>query len=126
MRESSITNVDHTHSQYASVYSSYEHSFLDDPALTISTSAPATQLHTALPVDIIIETLVSVLLLCAGIVLASSQLKPIQWSPWSSQLERSKEARQVKAFGETGGNPFARLEERPGFMDVRKGKELKR
>lgn len=66
------------------------------------------------------ETLLSVLLLCVGTVLSSPTLKPIQWGVWAGQMERSKEARQIKEVGLGGGNPYAALEERPGFMDIRK------
>ena len=34
-------------------------------------------------------------------------------------MERSKEARAIKEFGVGGGNPYAALEERPGFLDIR-------
>lgn len=55
------------------------------------------------------EALISVFLLCVGVVLNSSQeLKPISWSVWSGQLER-----------ERGGGPYSYLEERLGFLDIR-------
>ena len=38
-------------------------------------------------------------------------------------MERSKEAREITAVGVGGGNPFAVLEERPGFLDIRKTRE---
>lgn len=59
------------------------------------------------------------LLLCVGVVLASQPLKPIQWSIWAGQLEQSKIAREMKEVGVGGGNPYAGLEERAGFWDVR-------
>jgi hypothetical protein len=61
----------------------------------------------------------SVLLLCVGVVLGSPDLQPIQWNVWAGRLERSKEAREIKAVGLGGGNPFANLDERPGFLDIR-------
>lgn len=59
------------------------------------------------------------ILLCVGVVLSSGELKPIQWNVWAGRLERSKEARAMKEFGVGGGNPYAALEERPGFLDIR-------
>ncbi|KAI5284898.1 hypothetical protein KEM52_002688, partial [Ascosphaera acerosa] len=62
-----------------------------------------------LPPDITLETLVSVLLVSAGMVLASEPLKPITWSVWAGEIERE------------GGhqNPFRAYEDRLGFWDVR-------
>lgn len=51
--------------------------------------------------------------------MSSPELKPIQWNVWAGQLERSKEARAITEVGVGGGNPYAALEERPGFLDVR-------
>ncbi|KAL0635018.1 hypothetical protein Q9L58_006047 [Maublancomyces gigas] len=79
-----------------SCYSAYEHSLISVPTNT-------------LPLDVTLETLVSVFLLCVGIVLNNSQeLKPISWSVWSGQLER-----------ERGSGPYGFLEERLGFLDIR-------
>ncbi|KAH8154371.1 uncharacterized protein LAJ45_02139 [Morchella importuna] len=80
-----------------SCYSAYEHSLISIGA------------KNSLPLDVTIETLVSVFLLCVGIVLNNSQeLKPISWSVWSGQLER-----------ERGSGPYGYLEERLGFLDIR-------
>ena len=51
--------------------------------------------------------------------MSSPDLEPIQWNVWAGRLERSKEAREIQAVGLGGGNPYAGLEERPGFLDVR-------
>lgn len=51
--------------------------------------------------------------------MSSPQLMPIQWSEWAGRLERSKEARVTTEVGVGGGNPYATLEERPGFLDIR-------
>jgi membrane magnesium transporter 1 len=68
--------------------------------------------HTAsLPLDIKLETIVSVCLACFGLVLGSEQLKPVSWSAWAGQIEKK---------GGKEGNPFRGLEERVGFMDIRK------
>ncbi|EME48662.1 hypothetical protein DOTSEDRAFT_162346 [Dothistroma septosporum NZE10] len=104
------------------VYSSYEHSLL---LLSSQSPAPSSILSRLLdprinlPLDVVLETLFSVILLCVGVVLSSPELKPIQWNVWAGRLERSQEAREIKAVGLGGGNPYATLEERPGFLDVR-------
>jgi len=78
-----------------SCYSAHEHSLLTSTA--------------SLPLDVAIETLVSVVLLCFGIVLGNrEELKPISWSVWSGLLEREK-----------GCGQFSYLEERVGFLDIR-------
>lgn len=51
--------------------------------------------------------------------MSSQELKPIQWNIWAGRLERSKDARAIKEFGIGGGNPYASLEDRPGFLDIR-------
>lgn len=105
-----------------SVYSSYEHSLLpsaSQPPPQSSMLPSVLDPAINLPIDIVFETIVSVLLLCGGVVLSSPDLKPIKWNVWAGRLERSKEARQIKGFGQGGGNPYAALEERPGFLDIR-------
>ncbi|EGP91487.1 unnamed protein product [Zymoseptoria tritici ST99CH_1A5] len=104
------------------VYSSYEHSLLPNA----SQPPPPSSILPAMldpkiniPLDIILETVFSVLLLCVGVVLGSQDLKPIQWSVWAGRLERSKEAREITEVGAGGGNPFTSVEERPGFLDIR-------
>ena len=105
-----------------SVYSAYEHSLLASastaPSLRLPNEADTTS-KLSLPIDITLETLFSVLLLCVGVVLSSPDLKPIQWSAWAGNLERSKEARIVQEAGVAPGNPYAQLEDRPGFWDPR-------
>ncbi|KAF2722776.1 hypothetical protein K431DRAFT_265843 [Polychaeton citri CBS 116435] len=92
------------------VYSAHEHSLL--PTASFTTSNP-------LPLDIFLETILSVFALCLGVVISSPQLKPIQWSTWAGKLERDTSSREVKEAGQIAGNPYAALEERPGFLDVR-------
>jgi membrane magnesium transporter 1 len=109
-----------------SVYSSYEHSLLPSSALPTPSSSIIPSIldpKISIPTDIVLETLFSVLLLCIGVVLGSPDLQPIQWNVWAGKLERSKEARTVSAVGVGGGNPFAALEERPGFLDIRKTRD---
>ena len=106
----------------SSVYSAYEHSLLPSASIppTPSSVLPRSiDPKVNLPLDITLETLFSVLLLCVGVVMSSASLKPIQWNVWAGSLERSKEARAVKEVGVGGGNPYAALEERPGFLDIR-------
>lgn len=62
----------------------------------------------ALPLDIKLETLISVLLACTGLVLSSDPLKPISWSTWAGNIEKDGAV-----------NPFDGLEDRAGFMDIR-------
>jgi hypothetical protein len=63
----------------------------------------------SVPLDIQIETVVSILLSCVGLVLGSEPLKPVSWSSWAGQIEK-----------EGGGkSPFRGLEDRVGFMDIR-------
>ena len=56
-------------------------------------------------------------------VLSSPGLKPIQWNVWAGQSEKSKEAQEVKEVGVGGGNPYAGLEERAGFLDIRRSRK---
>jgi membrane magnesium transporter 1 len=62
-------------------------------------------------VDIQVETIIAVALSCLGLVLGSPSLKPISWSTWAGKIEKGDK--------EAGFNPFAGLEERVGFMDIR-------
>jgi membrane magnesium transporter 1 len=70
----------------------------------------STKLHknATLPLDIKLETLISILLASFGLVLGSDPLKPVSWNVWAGKLE-----------SEGGLNPFRGLEERVGFMDIR-------
>lgn len=107
-----------------SVYSAYEHSLLGSASSASSLRLPnEAEAKLSLPIDIALETLFSVLLLCVGVVLSSPDLKPIQWSAWAGNLERSKEARVLDEAGVAPGNPYAQLEDRPGFWDPRGARE---
>ncbi|KAE8355538.1 magnesium transporter [Aspergillus coremiiformis] len=83
-------------------YSAHEHTVLYSNARLSSTS-------TALPPDIVIEALVSLVMVSVGLVLGAPKLKPISWSQWAGEIEKEGGAR----------NPYRRLEERYGFWDVR-------
>ncbi|RMJ23123.1 hypothetical protein PHISP_06017 [Aspergillus sp. HF37] len=87
-------------------YSAHEHTALYSNARYSTTMASASA---ALPQDMVIEALVALVVVSVGLVLGAEQLKPISWSVWAGQIEREG--------GE--GNPYRRLEERTGFMDVR-------
>jgi len=63
----------------------------------------------SLPLDIQIETVVSIMLLCLGLVAGAERLKPISWNVWAGNIEKEG----------GGGNPFLGLEERAGFLDIR-------
>lgn len=82
-------------------YSAHEH--------TVLYSNSRLSASTALPHDIVIEALVSLVLVSVGLVLGAPKLKPISWSQWAGEIEK-----------EGGGrNPYRRLEERYNFWDVR-------
>ncbi|KAL4976356.1 magnesium transporter [Aspergillus desertorum] len=83
-------------------YSAHEHTVLYSNGHLSSSS-------TALPLDIVIEALVSLLIVSTGLVLGAEKLKPVSWSEWAKQVEREGDMR----------NPYARLEERYSFWDVR-------
>ncbi|EAW07720.1 membrane magnesium transporter family protein [Aspergillus clavatus NRRL 1] len=83
-------------------YSAHEHTVLYSSARLASPT-------TALPLDITIEALVSLAVVCAGLVLGAEKLKPISWSEWAGEIEREGGRR----------NPYLRLEERYGFWDIR-------
>ncbi|KAI4282557.1 MAG: hypothetical protein L6R38_002854 [Xanthoria sp. 2 TBL-2021] len=99
-------------------YSAYEHAS-HISAITSRNRSPSSSIHptassspapTALPLDISIETVVSVVLICVGLVMDAEQLKPINWQVWAGQVEKES----------GGGGPFQGLENRVGFMDIRK------
>ena len=87
----------------------------DDPSTPYpSFSAPMTSPLTSLPLDITLETLISVLLLCVALVLGAEELKPISWRVWAGKLQRGE--------GKKGeGEGFAALDKgrRRGFVDIR-------
>ncbi|KAK7529007.1 magnesium transporter [Phyllosticta citriasiana] len=98
------------------VYSAHEHSTL----YATSHTTPS------LPLDIVCETLLSVLLTCIGIIAASPALKPIRWARWAGAAEREQARRRLvkgvaQGKGEVPlGNPWAWVTgERMGFWDGR-------
>lgn len=102
----------------ASVYSAYEFSLIPvstPPAPRTGSLDP----HITLPLDIVLETLASVLVLCVGIVMAAPDLKPIQWRVWAGQIEKEKLGELKNLDDGPGGNPYFGLEKRSGFLDIR-------
>ncbi len=93
-------------------YSAYEHSTLHaiSPQQAIASSSKALQSPSVgLPIDISIETIISVVFICVGLVLGAEELKPISWRVWAGKAERES----------GGGGPFQGLEDRLGFVDIR-------
>ena len=84
-------------------YSAYEHSALQ------TTSPQSQSPSVGLPLDISIETILSVVSICVGLVLGAEELKPISWRVWAGKVERES----------GGGGPFQGLEDRLGFVDIR-------
>ncbi|CAD0050753.1 unnamed protein product [Aureobasidium pullulans] len=110
--------------QAIAVYSAHEHSTL----ATLAGGVPVSPVHSYimpqidLPLDITLETLTAVLLLCVGIVIGSPELKPIQWRVWAGKLEKEKSSKTQSINGDPlgpRGNPYAALEQRQGFLDIR-------
>lgn len=79
------------------------------PSSSVHSTASSLPAPTALPFDISIETVLSVALICVGLVMDAEQLKPIRWRVWAGQVEKES----------GGGGPFQGLENRVGFMDIR-------
>ncbi len=80
------------------------------PQQAIATSSKALQSPSVgLPLDISIETILSVVFVCVGLVLGAEELKPISWRVWAGKAERES----------GGGGPFQGLEDRLGFVDIR-------
>ncbi|KAI1770908.1 magnesium transporter [Hypoxylon cercidicola] len=105
-------------------YSAYEHSVLQTHrAASLSSLTSHSGTATSLPIDITIETLVATFVICLGMVLGTSNLRPIQWRVWAGKIEREGEAGFMNSSGEVEkdyvGNPFRLLESRPGFVNIR-------
>lgn len=62
-----------------------------------------------MPLDIRIETILSVFLISFGLVAGADPLRPISWNVWAGKIEKEGGAE----------NPFRGLEERAGFLDIR-------
>ena len=95
----------------SSCYAAYEHSSLNSFPPPSSTTASLTRQSTKpnLPLDITLETILSVVLICVGLVSGADELKPISWRIWAHGEEKEN----------SGGGPYQGLEERIGFVDIR-------
>ena len=90
-------------------------------SLSSLTGSAGSQLS-SLPLDIVIETIISVALLCVAIVLGSEELKPISWRVWASNVERQKSKRNaIENLGKVQIEGYDWLEDgnRKSFLDVR-------
>ncbi len=96
-------------SRFRRCYSAYEHSCLPSTAYQASTLAQSPSSN--LPLDISIETILSVIFICVGLVVGAEDLKPISWRVWAGKVERES----------GGGGPFQGSEDRMGFVDIRVG-----
>lgn len=124
-----ITSAHHPQSTTAelttpnSAYSAYEHS---NYLASLPSYTPTSTIIAPLPLDIVLEVLLSIGLVSVGVVASSPQLKPIQWSEWAGQIERqqgrSREGMTEKEAQELPANPFRFLEERRSFVDIRVGR----
>jgi len=90
-------------------YSAWEHSTLISVAQASTSSPPQTAIKPGLPLDISLETIISVILICIGLVSGAEELKPVTWRAWAGKVERES----------GGGGPFQGLEDRMGFVDIR-------
>ena len=101
-----------------SCYSAYEHSsLLSHASTTTSSSSPPSsnpQSSNSQPLDISLETIFSVALICIGLVTGMEELQPIAWRVWAGKVET-----EGNGMGMRRGGPWAGLEERMGFVDIR-------
>ncbi|MCJ1281629.1 hypothetical protein MMC26_000949 [Xylographa opegraphella] len=103
-------------------YSAHEHASLSTSFSTASSHLPASimpssqPISSSLPLDISLETLASVLLICVGLVLGAEELRPISWRVWAGRVQRGE--------GQPGEG-FQWLEDgkRKGFLDIRAQRE---
>ncbi|MCJ1226019.1 hypothetical protein MMC12_002668 [Toensbergia leucococca] len=89
-------------------YSAHEFSSLNSNSLDASIGK-STSIAASLPLDISLETIASVLIICVGLVLGAEKFKPISWRVWAGGIESDQ----------GGAGPFEGLESRVGFLDIR-------
>ncbi|RCI09031.1 hypothetical protein L249_4915 [Ophiocordyceps polyrhachis-furcata BCC 54312] len=106
-----------------SCYSAHEHAALSLTSSIFGHSSKNHQPIIKIPLDICVETVVATIMLCLGLVLGSQRLRPIKWHVWAGKVEREGAAGFLDGSGkvdkEYRGNPFAALESRPGFINIR-------
>ncbi|CCU76778.1 unnamed protein product [Blumeria hordei] len=108
-------------------YSAHEHfalySINVDSLTSISSFTATPNSIYYLPIDISIETILAIIIICLGLVLGTPELRPIQWRVWAGQIERQREDGIFKKNGmidnDYVGNFYKALEIRPGFVDIR-------
>ena len=88
-----------------------------------SLSGSSTRSFSNLPLDITIETLASVAILCLGIVLGSEALKPISWRVWAAKVEREKDLKKDVVTGTEDGYLWLENGRRKGFIDIRQHRQ---
>jgi membrane magnesium transporter 1 len=101
-------------------YSAHEHSTLTDLLASSSSTSHSSPspVSASLPADIAIETVVSVVLLCIGLVEGAEPLRPIRWREWAAEVDHGS----LKAKTENEENKpvnFDWVEKRKGFLDIR-------
>ncbi|KAK4105985.1 hypothetical protein N658DRAFT_414980 [Parathielavia hyrcaniae] len=106
-------------------YSAREHTtLLSLRAATAATLTSSPTVAASLPLDIIIETIISTFIILVGLVLGTRPLRPIEWRVWAGKIEREGEEGFTDNSGAVDrdfvGNPFSLLESRPNFVDIRK------
>lgn len=82
---------------------------ISPPASHLQSARLLPPIPASLPLDISLETVVSIFLLCLGLVLGAEELQSISWRVWARKAERDS----------GGGGPFEALEDRMGFTDIR-------
>ncbi|AEO65763.1 uncharacterized protein THITE_2113162 [Thermothielavioides terrestris NRRL 8126] len=106
-------------------YSAREHTALQSlRAASTATLTSSATVATSLPVDIVLETILSTFFVLFGLVLGARPLRPIEWRVWAGKIEREGEEGFTDNSGAVDkdymGNPFSVLETRPNFVDIRK------
>ncbi|KAL2263347.1 hypothetical protein VTK26DRAFT_7143 [Humicola hyalothermophila] len=106
-------------------YSAREHTALQSlRATTAATLTTSSTVTSSLPLDIVLETLLSTFIILVGLVLGTRPLRPIEWRVWAGKIEREGEEGFTNSSGAVDrdfmGNPFSTLESRPNFVDIRK------
>ncbi|KAK4239461.1 magnesium transporter [Achaetomium macrosporum] len=106
-------------------YSAREHTALQSLRAATAASLTSTPtVATSLPVDIILETIISTFVILLGLVLGTRPLRPIEWRVWAGKIEREGEEGFTDNSGAVDkdfmGNPFSAFESRPNFVDIRK------
>jgi hypothetical protein len=80
----------------------------------------------AMPLDISAEAILATAIICLGVVLGAPSLRPIRWNVWAGKIEREGDSGFTN--DNTGkdhvANPFRFLDTRPGFVDIRRDRQM--